>query len=212
MCGRFANHVRDMHRWMDILKGWPGDVPTGFNIAPTQIAPVYASGRTYGMRWGLIPSWSKEPSSKYATFNARVEGIDKKPAFRQAWNKKQNCLVPALGYYEWKKVADGKQPFFIRNESSDDLLLMAGLWEQRGDDLSFTVLTEAAQGAMAELHHRIPVLLNQDQADKWLQGTLDLNESGSNTQVSLIYYAVGRDVNNVRNQGEQLIGPLDEES
>ncbi len=205
-----------MRRWADILRDWPADVPTGFNLAPTQIAPVFAvgqsneAGRTYAMKWGLIPSWSKQATSKYATFNARVESVAEKPAFRQPWAKKQHCLVPALGYYEWKKSAAGKQPYFIRSAQQDEILVMAGLWEQRREELSFTILTEAAQAQMAELHDRVPVLLSREAAEQWLDGCQNFPRQ-SDTRVPLRYFAVDTEVNNARNQGAQLIKPLQDE-
>lgn len=216
MCGRFANHVRDMHRWMSILKHWPAQskdanpVGTiGFNIAPTQQVPVVCASGVYGMRWGLVPAWSKQPVTQYATFNARLETAAEKPAFRSAWKSRRRCLVPLLGYYEWLTTESGKQPYFVSHAGCDDMLAMAGLWEQREDSLSFTVLTESAQGHMLELHQRMPVFLSTENAEAWLRGEYDFTplEPGE-LRTLLNYYPVSKQVNNVRNQGNSLIEPV----
>lgn len=101
MCGRFVNHIQALRGWLDILGDWPADIPTGYNVAPTQTVPAVQTQGTFPMRWGLVPAWSKEASPKYATFNAHLESASTKPAFRNAWTHSQTSPLPALGYYEW---------------------------------------------------------------------------------------------------------------
>jgi len=212
MCGRFANHVNDMHRWVELLRDWPADIPTGFNVGPTQSVPVVTREAVQAMRWGLIPAWSKESRPKYATFNARLESVAEKPAFRQPWKKQQNCLIPILGYYEWKTTSAGKRAYFVQSDEVGHPLAMAGLWEQRAGEYSFTVLTEPAADNMQSLHSRMPVMLSPQTAELWLAGKLELKlEDHRGLRVGMQYYRVKSDVNNVRNQGAQLIAPDEQE-
>lgn len=158
------------------------------------------------MRWGLVPTWSKEPSTSYATFNARLETVAEKPAYRGAWAARRRCLVPIMGYYEWLQVEDGKQPYYV---SAAGGLVMAGLWEQRDTLLSFTVLTEPAQAHMTELHLRMPVFAAPENAEGWLNGSYDFSTLATDElRASLEYAPVSRRVNSVKNQGEELIAPL----
>lgn len=113
MCGRFANHVAAMRDWADILGEWPANVTLGYNITPSQTIPIFTASGGLVARWGLIPSWSNKASNKYATFNARIESITEKPTFRGAWGSRQRCLIPALGYCEWKTEHGTNQPYFV---------------------------------------------------------------------------------------------------
>ncbi len=210
MCGRFANHVEAMYEWLDILKGWPADIPTGFNVAPTQIIPAVQTQGSFPMRWGLVPSWSKEASPKYATFNARLESVSGKPVFRNAWRHSQTCLIPALGYYEWRTELGAKQPYFVHTAEDRGLLVFAGLWELREGQYSCTILTRESAGTLAQLHGRMPVMLSPEDARCWLiEGTsmadqLDASEVHLNVQ----FHAVDRAVGNPRSHGEELIRPI----
>lgn len=210
MCGRFANHVAAMGDWVEILGDWPAGIELGYNIAPTRIIPAVMQQGTRPMRWGLVPSWSKEESPRYATFNARLESVAQKPAFRDPWRKGQSCLVPALGYFEWRTQAGHKQPFFIRL-SEGQPLVFAGLWEQRQGSLSCTILTRESEGALADLHPRMPVMLGPDSARTWLQeGAAALPELQNSRQHEAVrVHPVGRAVGNARVDGPELIEPVD---
>ena len=213
MCGRYANHVHQMGEWVEILRDWPEDVETGYNIAPTQIIPAFTPEGGKAMRWGLVPHWSKEASPKYATFNARVESAAEKPAFRGAWKQSRTCLIPALGYYEWKGEKGNKQPYFVRPKDGD-LMVMAGLWEtwQRPDQeiSSCTILTQSSQGNLIDLHHRMPIMLQPEQAERWLeQGTSITQELVEyDAAQHLKCYPVSKTVNRSREEGESLTEPL----
>lgn len=212
MCGRYANHIKKMDQWVDLLSDWPTDAELGYNIAPSRTIPVFTAEGGQAMRWGIVPSWSKEPTSKYATFNARTETVAEKPAFRGAWKRSQTCLVPALGYYEWQGEKGSKQPYFVRPED-DTPLVMAGLWElwqHAGDRLmSCTILTQPAGGKLASLHHRMPLFVDHDQAEQWINDGVTIFDSLIDNQNvdGLRFHAVGREVNSGRAEGEQLIAP-----
>ena len=124
------------------------------------------------MRWGLVPSWSKDSKIGYRTINARSETAATKPAFRSAYRKRR-CLVPASWFYEWRKEGKEKTPFRIQRTDGAPLV-MAGLFESwRGSATeaprtTFTILTTAANEDMEGLHDRMPCLLNREDHDRWL--------------------------------------------
>ena len=157
-----------------------------YNIAPTQIAPVTRTGdhgecELVGMRWGLIPSWAKDRSFGSRMINARSETAVEKPAFRSAF-KRRRCLVPASGFFEWKKVGTGKrpqkQPYYIYR-ADEQPLVMAGLWEswngpEAGEPTeTYTILTTDANDQVRDLHDRMPAILEPDQFDAWLNPRQD---------------------------------------
>ena len=211
MCGRYSNHVRAMHDWAVLLGDWPQDVPLSHNVAPTQTIPVFTAAGGQGMRWGLIPPWSAEVSSKYATFNARGESVADKPSFKHAWFKDQRCLIPALGYYEWRTESGAKQPYFVHLQDSP--MVFAGLFEPaRSESIpaSCTVLTMPSRGILEPLHSRMPVILPLDRARDWFAGS-PAQADGILHQdhgLALQFYPVSKRVNNVRNDDEELIQPI----
>jgi putative SOS response-associated peptidase YedK len=199
-----------MHEWLDILNDWPAGMPTGFNVAPTQIIPAVQAQGTFPMRWGLVPAWSKEASPKYATFNARLESVSDKPAFRNAWRHSQTCLIPALGYYEWRTEQGAKQPYFVHLPENAGPLVFAGLWEQREGQYSCTILTRESAGTLARLHSRMPVMLSPGDARCWLsKGTGMADRLGESVvHLDARFHAVDRAVGNPHSQGEALIQPI----
>lgn len=212
MCGRYSNHVKSMLDWSALLGEWPEEIPESHNIAPGQLIAGFTAAGGMAMRWGLIPPWSDEPYSKYATFNARCESVAEKPAYRHAWQQATRCLMPALGYYEWQACESGKQPFFITGADAQPLLF-AGLYEPaRAPSIpaSCTMLTRAAREDLAVIHPRMPVMVGLEQAGGWLQGSRDEALQLINQPVSLALrtYPVSRRVNNARNEGDDLIAPI----
>ncbi|WP_428101181.1 SOS response-associated peptidase [Candidatus Rariloculus sp.] len=201
----------------------PLDLRPRYNLAPGQRAAVIrtgADGRALSMlRWGLIPSWAKSPNIGYKTINARAETVRSKPAFRAAFRARR-CAVPADGFYEWAPRGARKQPYLVTC-SDAPLMLFAGLWERwrvpdgyertasigasrAGDALeTFTILTTAANEAMARVHHRMPVLLDTDALTPWLAGE-DV-ELGPCPSDILTIRAVSTRVNNARNDGPECI-------
>lgn len=214
MCGRYASHVREMHNWAKLIFDWPQDAVYGYNICPTQKIAAFTPAGGVAMRWGLVPGWSNEINPKYATFNAKIETLPEKPAFRGAWRSGQRCLIPALGYYEWRTENGAKQPYFVRARD-DDGLVFAGLYEPaRGDQFpaSCTIITRSASDQLATLHSRMPLILPADLGENWLSVSPAEAEEMAREAVEPVVdiYAVSRAVNNPRNQGEHLIEPTHE--
>ena len=189
-------------------------------------------------RWGLIPSWAKDASIGSRMINARAETVAEKPAFRRAFAKRR-CLVPADGYYEWyRPTVDGapsgrtgkplKQPFYIHRVDGGSLA-MAGLYEwwrepvaavaEESDAasdvwrLTCTVITTNANDDLGRIHDRMPVILDRDRWSAWLDPTLAADEAQglltSAGDVRLEAYPVSTRVNNVRNNGPELIAPVE---
>ena len=221
MCGRYAFSVRKIGKWGSILVGRTEDFDDRFNIPPTSTVPVYVSDGWKMMRWGLIPGWSKESTTKYATFNARAESLIEKPAYRTAWKHGQRCLVPALGYYEWKQEGNRKTPFFIKSVLPEPLVF-AGIWDKWQTDeketYSFSIVTCEADGMLKDIHNRMPMMLVPDTANQWLTGNIDdaqgiLHSAILHTAnaVDVQFYPVDPMIGNTRNQGQALINPYREE-
>jgi putative SOS response-associated peptidase YedK len=215
-------------------------LPADYNVAPTK--PVYAvverppsseseeppQRQLRVLTWGLVPSWAKDPSIGSRMINARMETVAEKPAFRRAFAARR-CLLPADGYFEWyptSQVGKGgkplKQPFFIR-PVDHGTLAMAGLYEiwrdpTRADDdphrfrWTCTVLTTQAEDAVGHIHDRMPLMVEPERWERWL----DPRVSGADLLSLLVPAAPGRLeaypvstlVNNVRNNGAELLDPL----
>ena len=182
MCGRFT--LIEAIPWLAEIMGLEnpekvGDVPPRYNVSPgTEVAIVRAKESTEKnarelalARWGLVPFWAKEPDFGARTINARSETAARKPAFRAAFRYRR-CLIPADGFYEWAGSGRKKQPFFIHLENGKPFAF-AGLWESwTGADGSVletcTILTTEANEKLAELHHRMPVILPEASYADWL--------------------------------------------
>ena len=224
MCGRF-NIIDDplVQLLIDITgqaAGW--NLQTEYNIAPTQTIPVLThrdEGDAWSldpMRWWLTPFWSSGPSTRYSMFNAKSETLAKSRAYREPF-KSRRCIVPASGYYEWKKESGAKLPYYIEPDGEPGFAF-AGLWDSwQGEDQvieSCTIITAAAPVSMKHIHHRIPVHLTADQARNWvsnetpvqvLQGML-----APEIRVSIRVTPVSTVVNNARNKDDRCIEPLGE--
>ena len=224
LCGRYTLSV-PLSNLVDSFDVLPPefDYQPRFNIAPTQDAPVIAedeNGRRVGLlRWGLIPFWAKDQAIGNRMINARSETVGEKPAFRSAFQRRR-CLVPADGFYEWKKVEEGggakasKVPFWIHREDRTPFA-MAGLWEKwkpgEGNPVySFTILTTEAVPEIREIHPRMPVILPPNVHDQWLDPEADpaelealLRPNGNGLQA----YLVSLLVNSPRNDTTECINP-----
>jgi putative SOS response-associated peptidase YedK len=177
MCGRFtlAQPPQQIAKAFGL-----SDVPSfppRYNIAPTQPVGVIVQDRDSGKReyrlmvWGLIPAWVKDPSTFANLINARAETIAEKPSFRTAY-KYRRCLIPADGFYEWQKVKSGpKQPFYFTLRDNG-LFAFAGLWESWNDIETFTILTTSANTLLQTIHDRMPVILNPEDYDRWIDPTI----------------------------------------
>lgn len=191
MCNRFT--VRTPASEVAKFFNTPGliefQLALRFNVAPTQNILTIRNGEQGRepaiMRWGLIPSWSKEFKTEFETFNAKSETAFEKPAFRSAM-KKRRCLIPADGYIEWKTENKKKQPYFvtlrkggINVQRTEGLFAFAGLWESWNKHLSCTIMTTAPNEELKSLHHRMPVILSPNDYDVWL--------NAENTDVKYLY-------------------------
>lgn len=212
MCGRYACVIQDLGRWGAVFGVMLEELNDRYNIAPTAMVPVFTRDGWRKMRWGLVPPWSKEAKTKYATFNARVESFVHKPAFRAAWREDRRCLIPVSGYYEWVKENDGKVPYYIHSRQ-DEPLVFAGLWEKwLGEEkelLSCTIITSEAEGDLVALHQRMPVMIKPEQAEDWLRGgkseALAVLEKPAFDNMR--FHPVAHGVGNPRNQGRSLVVP-----
>jgi putative SOS response-associated peptidase YedK len=177
MCGRFSLIVD-----ASVLAGVfeidpPKNLKPRFNIAPTQIIPIVRAGREQPrelaeVRWGLVPSWAKDPKIGARMINARGETVAEKPSFRSAV-KTRRCLIPADGFYEWVKTDGGKQPHYI-HFADGRAFAFAGLWERwhKGGDEPLdtcTIITTTPNDIVAGLHDRMPVILPPDVFTEWLE-------------------------------------------
>ena len=198
-----------MPDWAGIMESWPVVKPS-YNVAPTSNIPVFRQGKGELMRWGLIPKWSDTFDSSYATFNARIETVHEKPAFKSAWKNGQRCLIPMAGYYEWKGEKGNKQPYYVTDRFAGGVVA-AGIYESWKLDKFFscTMITKEADEAMANLHSRIPLLLTPESARDWLSCTdnLDHEVVASIVRPKLSYYKVGKVVGNSDVDNADLIEP-----
>ncbi len=178
MCGRFTLFAPEKELAERFGVSAPGrSLVPRYNIAPSQpVAAVRAAPEGSGrelvlLRWGLIPSWAKDPSIGNRMINARSETAAEKPAFRSAIRRRR-CLVPASGFYEWKRTGSGKRPYFARVRGGAPFG-MAGLWERweaaDGSAVeSCTILTTDANGLLAPVHDRMPAIVPPGEYDRWL--------------------------------------------
>ena len=176
MCGRFTlrTPARDLVEIFELLR--EPEFSPRYNVAPTQRIAVirqYGKDREFSdMRWGLVPSWSKDPKAGPPLINARAETVATKPSFRTAFRRRR-CLIPADGFYKWQKTdSKTKIPHYIRM-AKDRPFAFAGLWEcwQGGDGSpleSCTIVTTEANDLMRPLHDRMPVILPEKDFAKWL--------------------------------------------
>lgn len=176
MCGRFSLSTprEDLRKQFDLFT--VPDLPPRYNITPgTPIGVVRATpeGRTLDpVRWGLIPSWAKDASIGNKLANARAETLQEKPSFRGAFRQRR-CLVPADGWYEWKKIPSGKEPWYFSRVDGTPVAL-GGLWERWQEpetgawvDTCCLITTEPNPLA-AEVHDRMPVIITPDHWETWL--------------------------------------------
>ena len=187
-----------------------------YNVAPEQdIAVVIQDDvrRLVDMRWGLIPFWTKRPSSDLSTINARAETLEIKPTYRHSF-KNRRCLIPADGFYEWKGTAGKKAPYFIRLKSHEPFAFagLYDLWESPTSEVisSATIITTTPNELLSPIHNRMPVILSDSEFELWL--------SKEKADVSVLKalldpfpteemeaYRVSTYVNNPSNEGERCL-------
>lgn len=181
MCGRYSLTKEAEHVARVFELGLVPTLAPRFNIAPTQSVGAVIQDRRTGqrqwrhLRWGLIPSWAKDPSIGGRMINARCESLVTKPAFRSALRHRR-CLIPADGFYEWRKTGLDKQPYHITMADAR-IFAFAGLWEhwqdRAGEALeSCTIVTTQSNDLMQSIHDRMPVILQSPDYARWLDPQL----------------------------------------
>jgi len=240
MCGRFASfrQAQDLADAfaLTFVDDDAAELPASWNVAPTDVLrlvverPERLEGGGKGAvarqlrlaRWGLVPSWAKDPSIGSKMFNARAESVAEKPAFKRALAARRG-IVPVEGYYEWQaRTGGGKQPLFI-HAPDDGVLALAALYEFWKDPtvpeddparwlVTATILTRASEGALTEIHDRQPVILPPGTWDAWLAPGTAAGEARSILQVEppeLEATAVGAAVGRVSENHPGLITPVE---
>lgn len=228
MCGRFVQfsslRTLEAHFPIDsIAADVNASYRASYNVAPTQevLAIIHQDGRRLEkLRWGLVPSWAKDPGAASRLINARAETAGRKPSFRAAF-KRRRCLVMADGFYEWQGDKGSKQPYFIALPSKRPFAF-GGLWETwqsknaaEEDPVykSCTILTTAASESIRDIHPRMPVILQPEAYEDWLNPEIhDADRLAVILQKHLIgelhYYPVAKLVNRIQNNSAENIIPL----
>ena len=184
MCGRFSSFT-----FRDIKVRWNLQSDSLFaaryNIAPAQSVPVIVRSEKRNeaqlMRWGLVPSWTTDSSMGHRVINARAETLLQKPSFRDLVSH-HRCLIPADGFYEWRRDGKQKVPIWIHLKNKEPFVF-AGLWDswrsaQSGDVLkTFTIITTEANALLRPIHDRMPVIYNTEMGQQWLDLSLDFSRS-----------------------------------
>jgi putative SOS response-associated peptidase YedK len=254
MCGRYAasKNPADLVEEFEVVIAPEKVLKPDYNVAPTKFvyaimdrrprdetATLDGAGLSSDVRrelaivkWGLVPSWAKDPAIGNKMINARMETVAEKPSYKRAFAKRR-CILPADGYYEWYTPSDGpkgkngkplKQPFFI-HPTDGSSLAMAGLYEfwrdpSREDDdpyawlTTVTVLTTTAEDSLGQIHDRMPLLVERDRWADWLNPEIDGNQSDPRELLVpaapglLTAYPVSTLVNDVRHNGPELLDPI----
>jgi putative SOS response-associated peptidase YedK len=177
MCGRFRLSKTDKAVMKQFGVEINPDYSPRYNISPSQSVltirqdPAKPVRLVSKMRWGLVPFWAKDVQIGYKMINARSETVLEKPAYRDSF-KKRRCLIPADGFYEWKEIGKDKQPYNF-GMADDSAFAFAGIWDawkmQDGTCMeSFSILTTTPNDLVQDVHDRMPVILDADDYDQWL--------------------------------------------
>ena len=226
MCGRYALTIEPAELSQRFLLRKISEelaitLKPRFNICPGQTVTAFRTSCKDGLRegvnlsWGLVPPWAKTSKIGYKMINARKESVADTPAFRSAF-KHRRCIIPATGFYEWQHPASGKlkQPFFFSLKDNEPMAL-AGLWERWQDPAGINretcaILTTSANKIMQDVHHRMPVILEERNFNLWLNPTV----AGEARLKSLFHpinseklrrFPVSKLVNNPKNDGPELL-------
>ena len=209
MCGRYAI-TKAAKKTKNIVQINEGVEDTdNFNAHPTQLLPVIKKDNDSltltNYHWGLVPKWSEKMQDFRPLNNARLETLMEKRTF-SSLVAKQRCVVPADGYYEWRKNDEGKKfPYFIKREHNETLFF-TGLY-QKNNNIEFSVITTAAQGELTDIHHRMPVILKEEEIQNYLSAPDPMVFLNSHQNPELVFYEVSRDVNNPSNNNAGLLDP-----
>lgn len=222
MCGRFAlwNDPGEIARELGVQA--PPDLTKRYNVAPSQLIPAVRANSENNRElvrlvWGLVPFWAKERRIGYRMINARAESIAQKSAFKVSFRRRR-CLIPASGFFEWRRTEDkGKQPYFVRLKNRD-LLAFAGLWDrwkdrESGEEIeSCTIITTEANELVRRLHDRMPAVVRSEHYGQWLDpGTTEPKRLqkllGPYPAGEMEIHPVSRDVNSPANDRPDVVEP-----
>ncbi|MCG6901817.1 MAG: SOS response-associated peptidase [Rhodobacter sp.] len=219
MCGRFAITLPPDAMAQLFAAAPANDLPRvpNFNVCPTNNVHVVLAGETgrrlVAMRWGFLPHWYKAPNDGPLLINARAETIAEKPAFRAA-ARERRCLIPASGFYEWTKDADGARlPWYIHRADASPIAF-AGVWQlwDKGDTPLTTcaIVTTPARGPVTAIHHRMPMTVRPENWPLWL-GEAGMGAAAlmAAPPTDFVFHRVDRAVNSNRASGPDLIEPID---
>lgn len=223
MCGRYGfsvKNIKEVYNRFEVVSELP-DYQPRYNIAPGQMNPVIIKNspkKITRMFWGLIPFWARDRTIAFKTINARAEDIDKKPSFRKPFQSRR-CLIPATGFYDWNKNMDPHIPYFFKLKK-EDIFAFAGLYDIWNDPVtkkelfSYTIITTAPNELVAQIHHRMPVILHKEDEEVWLEQDfvtpnklLELLKPFPADEMEV--YPVSKEVNNIRIDDARLIKPVE---
>lgn len=227
MCGRFGqyNLTAELLQKTFRIDHAPNELVSSFNLAPSQEAlsigenPGTEERNASYLRWGLIPFWVDDPDDFTANLiNARAETVESKNSFRKPFSS-QRCIIPVNGFYEWKPTEDGKQPYWVY-PSDNEVFGFAGLWDVWSDDetddsiKSFTIITTEANEKMEDVHDRMPVILDEDEYDEWLNPENDNKDNLKSLldpveSETIQMHPVSKSVNNPSYDQEQCLEPVE---
>lgn len=209
MCGRYATtrSSADLSKLFAAFDDTQEMLAPGYNLAPTDPAPIVRIAEERRVlsvaRWGLLPSWAESPKVASRMINARSETVETARAFARYFAGRR-CLVPADGWFEWVD----KQPHFMTRPQG---VVFGGLWTENRYGLSCTIVTMAAAGQLAQVHHRMPLLLDENRWEEWLSAPATpelLLPADPAFIASIEIRPVGAAIGNVRNQGPDLVAPI----
>lgn len=216
MCGRFAFHASRERLMQRFGLAEVPELAPRYNITPQSDIAAVRDGGCALLRWGLVPFWAKDPKIGNRMINAKAETVAEKPAFRHAFAKRR-CLIPASGFYEWRRTAGGKIkiPYYI-HPADDDLFAFAGLWERwHGKDAhagevieSCTILTTEANALCARIHDRMPVIVAPEHWRRWLERP-DAALLAPYPPARMRAHPVSRRVNDPSNDDPDLLTPAE---
>jgi putative SOS response-associated peptidase YedK len=217
MCGRFSLTKTEAEIEARFgAKFYSNDLIKRYNVAPSQLALVLTNNNPNELqffKWGLIPSWAKDPAIGNRMINARAETLTEKPSFKSLINRKR-CLVISDGFYEWRNVGGKKKP--VRITLKDEMLFaMAGLWDEWHDPTSgntinsFTIITVPANRIIAPIHDRMPAIIAPNREKKWL-GLDSLDDTLTTyPEEEMHLYPVSDKLNSPLNDSPDLINPIE---
>ncbi len=209
MCGRYSI-TKVLKKTKNIVQNNEGvEDSDNYNAYPTQQLPIVKKDEDSltltNYHWGLVPKWSEKMTDFRPLNNARLETLMEKRTF-SGLIKSQRCLVPADGYYEWRKNEEGKKfPYFLKREHNETLFF-AGLY-QKNNNLEFSIITTAAKSEISDIHHRMPVILKEEEIKNYLYSEDPMTFLNTHQNPEIVFYAVGKDVNNPSNNHIGLLDP-----